>query len=81
MPKNIPKDGNFLVEQNKVGPDGKVMYGTDREKVKMANGQFADGTEQEFYFPEGHERAGVFKGMVVILEERVLGQKEGRQNA
>jgi hypothetical protein len=74
MPKNIPKEGNFLVERNKVGPDGKVMYGTDRkalkEKVKMANGHFADGTTQEFYFPEGHEHAGVFKGMAIILEER-----------
>jgi hypothetical protein len=36
----------------------------------MGNAQFADGTPQPLYFPEGHERASVFKGMAVILEER-----------
>ena len=30
----------------------------------------ADGTPQSFYFPEGHEAAGCFKGMKAILEER-----------
>ena len=25
------------------------------------------------YFPDGHERAGIFKGMAVILQERGLG--------
>jgi hypothetical protein len=74
MPKNMPKDGNFFVERNKLDPDGKAIYGPDRkalkEKVKMANRRFADGTEQEFYIPEGHEHAGIFKGMAVILEER-----------
>ncbi|KAF9470492.1 hypothetical protein BDN70DRAFT_889011, partial [Pholiota conissans] len=34
------------------------------------NGRFEDGTEQEFYYPEGHEHAGIFKGMANILEER-----------
>jgi len=29
-----------------------------------------DGTVQPLYFPEGHKRAGVLKGMAVILEER-----------
>lgn len=36
----------------------------------MADGQHPDGSPQSFYFPEGHERAGVFKGMQQILEER-----------
>ncbi|KAF9031609.1 hypothetical protein BJ165DRAFT_1604839 [Panaeolus papilionaceus] len=26
--------------------------------------------EQEFYFPDGHLQAGIFKGMAIILEER-----------
>jgi transposase len=42
-------------------------------KVRMANGHFADGTPQPLYFPEGHERAGVFKGMATILQERGFG--------
>lgn len=29
----------------------------------------ADGTCQFFYFPEGHEKAGSFKGMAQILCE------------
>jgi len=36
----------------------------------MRDGTFADGSPQTFYFPEGHAREGVFKGMAVILEER-----------
>ncbi|KAF8804896.1 hypothetical protein BYT27DRAFT_7225151 [Phlegmacium glaucopus] len=28
-----------------------------------------DGTVQSLYFPDGHEWAGIFKGMVIILEE------------
>jgi hypothetical protein len=45
----------------------------------MANGQFADGTPQEFYFPLGHPRAGVFKGMAIILEERGFEGCQGRK--
>lgn len=36
----------------------------------MADGRFANGTVQPFYFPEGHEHAGAFKGMAEILKER-----------
>jgi len=36
----------------------------------MAPGTFEDGSPQSLYFPEGHEKAGQFKGMRVILEER-----------
>ena len=42
-------------------------------KVPMADAKFSDGTSQPLYFPEGHERAGVFKGMAVILKERGFG--------
>ena len=35
----------------------------------MGNAQFADGTPQPLYFPKGHTCAGIFKGMVMILEE------------
>lgn len=74
MPKNPSKpDNSFGVERNKLGADGKPIYGPDRkpikEKVGMANGTFRDGHEQEFYFLEGHPQAGFFKGMALILEE------------
>lgn len=39
----------------------------------MTDGRLPDGTPQSMYFPEGHPRAGVFKGMAVILQERGLG--------
>jgi len=41
---------------------------------------FLDGTPQALYFPEGHPRAGVFKGMTYILEERGL-VKESKLHA
>lgn len=36
----------------------------------MAPGLFSDGRPQPLYFPEGHEKAGWFKGMAEILRER-----------
>ncbi|KAG0701550.1 hypothetical protein DFH29DRAFT_552127 [Suillus ampliporus] len=36
----------------------------------MADGVLPDGSVQCFYFPEGHEHAGGFKGMAEILKER-----------
>ena len=75
MPKNTPKEGeNWGVSAQVIGPDGKPVYGPDgkvlKQMVRMADGQFADGTCQGFYFPPGHPRAGIFKGMAIILEER-----------
>jgi hypothetical protein len=35
----------------------------------MGDARFADGMPQPLYFPKGHARAGIFKGMVMILEE------------
>jgi hypothetical protein len=65
---------NFCVEINAVDDAGKAIYGPDgkilKRKIPMANGKFKDGTEQLFYYPEGHACAGLFKGMVTILEER-----------
>jgi hypothetical protein len=45
----------------------------------MGNGHFADGSTQEFYYPSGHEREGVFKGMAVILEEQGYDGCSGRK--
>jgi hypothetical protein len=75
MPKFTPAVGNnWGVETNIIGADGKPTYGPDgkilKTKVQMRDGTFADGSPQAFYFPEGHAREGVFKGMAVILEER-----------
>jgi hypothetical protein len=39
----------------------------------MGDGKFRDGMPQSLYFPVGHEQAGFFKGMAVILEERGYG--------
>jgi hypothetical protein len=76
MPKNTPKVGtNWGIEVKKrdpltgkplIKPDGKP----EKMKIPMGNARFADGRPQPLYFPPGHERAGVFKGMQVILEER-----------
>ncbi|KAF9479060.1 hypothetical protein BDN70DRAFT_859047 [Pholiota conissans] len=41
-----------------------------KTKIPMGDALFLDGTPQPLYFPEGHERAGAFKGMQIILEER-----------
>ena len=73
MPKFTPKPGNnWLIEVSKRTPDGhpiKKPDGTiEKVKVPMADTTF-DGQVQSFYFSEGHPRAGVFKGMQVILEE------------
>ncbi|KIJ58494.1 hypothetical protein HYDPIDRAFT_178060 [Hydnomerulius pinastri MD-312] len=48
------------------GPDGKVM----KMKLPMEDARFADGSTQPLYFPPGHEHAGKFKGMAVLLKER-----------
>ncbi|KAI0684169.1 hypothetical protein BC835DRAFT_1228383, partial [Cytidiella melzeri] len=45
----------FGVDANVTGPDGNPVYGSDgkikKQRIRMGNGKFADGTEQEFYFP------------------------------
>lgn len=79
MPKNPPKLGcNWGIKVSKHDPESnKIIYKTDgkpeKVKIQMRNAQFADGNSQPLYFPEGHQRAGIFKGMAVILEERGFG--------
>ena len=79
MPKNIPKPGgNWGVEVTKRDPvTGKIEYKPDgtpaKVKTRMADARFADGSPQSLYFPNDHERGGVFKGMSVILQERGFG--------
>jgi hypothetical protein len=75
MPKNIPKAGNnWMVEVTKCDIAGMPIYRLDgsleKEKIMMSDAQLADGSPQPLYFAEGHKRAGVFKGMATILEER-----------
>lgn len=75
MPKFMPKEGkNWGVKTNVIGADGKPVYGLDgkllKTTVRMADGKFADGTPQEFYYPVGHPQESIFKGMSVILQER-----------
>jgi hypothetical protein len=74
MPKFTPPPGkNWGVEVSKRGADGKIIYGPDQKpikvKVRMRDAWF-NGKPQSLYFPEGHPRAGTFKGMAVILQER-----------
>ena len=77
MPKFTSKEGiTWGPETNMIGGDGKPVYGPDGKvvkiKIRMADATFADRTPQVLYFPPGHPRAGVFKGMSVILQERGL---------
>jgi hypothetical protein len=80
MPLGTSKvDKNWLVETPSLNEFGKPLFGPNGKKlmrkVPMADGTFADGSPQSFYFPEGHHSAGYFKGMKVILEERGFGEK------
>jgi len=84
MPKFTPKPGNnWLIDATKRDGNGRPIKKADgtveKTKVRIADTKY-NGQVQSFYFPEGHPRAGVFKGMQVILEER--GHHEiARKNA
>ena len=71
MPKN-PSE-TWGIEVNQLHPDGKQVFTADRKyvkmKIRMGDGT-CNGVPQSFYFPEGHKKAGWFKGMATILEER-----------
>ena len=74
MPKSISKpESNWLVEVTVRGENGKAVYGPDgkvlKTKIWMKDATFADGTPQSLYFEPGHPKAGLFKGMEVILQE------------
>jgi hypothetical protein len=68
------KPKNWGVDINVIDANGKSVHRPDgvvlKHKVQMSPGKYADGTPQSLYYDEGHEHAGVFKGMGVILEER-----------
>jgi hypothetical protein len=59
---------------NEMDEDGNLVHGTNgkvlKVRVNMGDAKFADGSPQKLYFPAGHERAGIFKGMAVLLQER-----------
>jgi hypothetical protein len=77
MPKFTSKmENNWGVEVNVWNENGKPVYGSDgkilKMKIQMEDAMFADSTKQVLYFEPGHPKAGLFKGMAVILEERGL---------
>lgn len=53
-------NGNIVL-----GPDGKPL----KEKIPMAKVRLPNGNPQSLYFPDGHPKAGFFKGMAQILVE------------
>lgn len=77
MPKFPPPPGkNWGVSITERDQAGKIVYDESGKPKKvfrrMADARLPNGEPQALYFPEGHPRAGVFKGMEVILEERGL---------
>jgi hypothetical protein len=77
MPKNTPAAGkNWGVSVTERDSNGKIVYDTNGKPKKvvkrMSDGRFANGQPQSLYYPDGHPRAGVFKGMAQILTERGL---------
>lgn len=57
-----------------MGLNGKPVHRTNsillKEKIRMANGHFSNGEEQQFYYPDDHEEyPGFFKGIAVIFQE------------
>ncbi|KAJ7198733.1 hypothetical protein GGX14DRAFT_401718 [Mycena pura] len=58
MPLNTPGKTNK-------DADGNVIH------IRMRDGKYADGTTQPLYFPKGHTKAGVFKGMRVLISEHI----------
>ena len=71
MPKNpLFSWGVTVPVKDKYGaiaycPDGKLQM----IKVPMEPRCFPNGEPQLLYFPDGHEKAGWFKGMAQILYE------------
>lgn len=75
MVLKVPGPGeNWLIEVPELDNSGRQVYASDgtklKKKVQMATGTLPGGEPQPLYFPDGHPRAGVFKGMAVILQER-----------
>jgi hypothetical protein len=76
---------NWGVDVNIIDANGKSVHRPDgavlQHKVRMSPGKYTDGMLQSLYYDEGHEHAGVFKGMGVILEEHGFEGARFRWNA
>jgi transposase len=77
MPKFTSKpESNWLIKVNAVDANGRQIYAPNgkvlKTKIQMEDATFADGTKQPLYFPPGHKKQGLFKGMQVIMQERGL---------
>jgi len=75
MVLKTPKPGkNWLVDVPELDDQGRQVFASDgtklKKKVQMAPGMLPNGEPHSLYFPDDHPRAGVFKGMSVILRER-----------
>ncbi|KAG1794605.1 uncharacterized protein HD556DRAFT_1442792 [Suillus plorans] len=71
MPKNPSKTWGPMVTTKDMR--GNVMHDANgkplKTKIQLADTNLADGTLQSFYFMEGHEKAGWFKGTAQILRK------------
>ena len=72
MPKNPSSSWGITVFAK--DNNGATVYHFDGKpkkiKVPMQAGRYVNGEPQSLYFPDGHEKAGWFKGMAQILLER-----------
>ncbi|KIK51929.1 hypothetical protein GYMLUDRAFT_64529 [Collybiopsis luxurians FD-317 M1] len=63
----------FFAEATEFDANRRPVYQSDgklsKVKIRMGPAQFANGDSQDFYFPDGHSLAGLFKGMDIILQE------------
>ncbi|KAE9395876.1 hypothetical protein BT96DRAFT_825578, partial [Gymnopus androsaceus JB14] len=79
MPKNTR---TWLIKVTERDASGNLVYHSNsllkKAKIHMGPGQLPDGSRQDLYFPEGHEQAGMFKGMTVILQERSVDMKDSK---
>lgn len=63
-------------------PKGPSETWQPKPGVRMRPGKFADGSAQDFYFPDDHPTmGGWFKGMEEIIRERGLWPENGSLNA
>ncbi|KAF7319733.1 hypothetical protein MKEN_00755500 [Mycena kentingensis (nom. inval.)] len=88
MPRNTPAEGkNWGVEVTARDPTtGKPLHlpngKLQKVKIRMRDTEYVDKegntVPQSLYFPDGHPRAGIFKGMWTLLLER--GLVDGKEN-
>ncbi|KAG1824698.1 uncharacterized protein BJ212DRAFT_1295810 [Suillus subaureus] len=62
----VPRTIKDVNGNNVLGLDGKPL----KEKIPMAEARLPNGDPQPLYFPDGHSKAGYFKGMAQILVEQ-----------